>query len=693
MKQKLLILVLLITVCAAFVVACGGEDTPNINNLQSKYTTTPAPVTTRVTTPQGSLNTYDLSSSSLNMIPWRVESADASIAKGAVLSDGRGIQITGISAGKTTLTVYDDFGHALALDITVNADRGVTCGKFEPFSEPNSRNIVFDCGAIANDGKADTAAIQAAIDELSVIGGGKVYIPRGTYESGLIEFKENIHLVLAGTVEDATVGYTAEVKKRVDSGEFAVIKALDHDMFHNWKKGTRGVTGVDNYSITGGVLDMQGKSRCILFVCADNASLTNVIMKDCLNDHAIQVTGSTNITIKNVMFAGYNTGGNLSTGEEVQVEAAVEGATGISGMFGEGEKYFCKNVVIDNCYFGKSDKYGSQTIAIGHHGHRELSDVDGYTISNCVFDNNRNYSIKTTSYSNVKIINNTFISDGDNRAKGGVSNFTFIYVQSSDGTVTAPALDANKKPVNAVLAYGCSRQGHQNVQISGNSFTMNGSKVIRRVIIAESKSYNYGAKTVNSMLKHMGIGNTAVSYTGYIPVRNVIYNMSFTNNRITVNCTETEYEENLLYFENIYGLTYSGNTITSAVDFSDSYGDAKGVKVVNCVTGNDMYTRTIEMTRYTGHGDLGVSLAMADGRTVKLLPSGTQKLVIKSPEGRGSFELVYEDNGDLSVKVTANNGYAFAGWTVESTGEAYAPTGETAGVSSALTLVAQFERK
>ena len=45
---------------------------------------------------------------------------------------------------------------------------------------------VLDYGAVPNDGKLDTAAIQRAIDETSAHGGGTVVIPSGVYDVGAI---------------------------------------------------------------------------------------------------------------------------------------------------------------------------------------------------------------------------------------------------------------------------------------------------------------------------------------------------------------------------------------------------------------------------------------------------------------------------------------------------------------------------
>ena len=55
---------------------------------------------------------------------------------------------------------------------------------------------VLDYGAVADDGKLDTEAIQKAIDEVSEKGGGKVIIPSGGYDTGANTLKSNVNLCL-----------------------------------------------------------------------------------------------------------------------------------------------------------------------------------------------------------------------------------------------------------------------------------------------------------------------------------------------------------------------------------------------------------------------------------------------------------------------------------------------------------------
>lgn len=68
---------------------------------------------------------------------------------------------------------------------------------------------VLDYGAVPNDGKLDTAAIQRAIDETSAHGGGTVVIPSGVYDVGAITLKSNVNLHLES--KDTVLRFTRDI--------------------------------------------------------------------------------------------------------------------------------------------------------------------------------------------------------------------------------------------------------------------------------------------------------------------------------------------------------------------------------------------------------------------------------------------------------------------------------------------------
>lgn len=60
------------------------------------------------------------------------------------------------------------------------------------------KNLVSDYGAVSNDGKDDTPALQRAIDQLTrKSGGGSLFIPQGVYEFGSVVLKSNVHIFIA----------------------------------------------------------------------------------------------------------------------------------------------------------------------------------------------------------------------------------------------------------------------------------------------------------------------------------------------------------------------------------------------------------------------------------------------------------------------------------------------------------------
>ncbi len=74
---------------------------------------------------------------------------------------------------------------------------------------PDYSVSVLDYGAVPNDGVLDTAAIQAAIDDVSQKGGGMVIVPSGAYDTGAITLKNNVNLHLES--EDTLLRFTKEI--------------------------------------------------------------------------------------------------------------------------------------------------------------------------------------------------------------------------------------------------------------------------------------------------------------------------------------------------------------------------------------------------------------------------------------------------------------------------------------------------
>ena len=73
---------------------------------------------------------------------------------------------------------------------------------FKPFDTPElpyfpDREVnILDFGAVGDGATDCTSAIRAAIENIAALGGGRVVIPSGKFNTGPIHFKSNVNLHL-----------------------------------------------------------------------------------------------------------------------------------------------------------------------------------------------------------------------------------------------------------------------------------------------------------------------------------------------------------------------------------------------------------------------------------------------------------------------------------------------------------------
>lgn len=144
-----------------------------------------------------------------------------------------------------------------------------------------------DYGANNDTTCTSTKAIQDAIDECSLNGGGRVVIPAGTYKSGTIVLKDNVELHLSNgailkasrNAEDFIIFPHTEYRSLKDIGGWASLIYAD---------------GAKNISITGnGTIDGDGKGirGMIRNVSGDcNGRPRNILLISCANVRVSDVT-------------------------------------------------------------------------------------------------------------------------------------------------------------------------------------------------------------------------------------------------------------------------------------------------------------------------------------------------------------------------------------------------------------------
>jgi polygalacturonase len=141
---------------------------------------------------------------------------------------------------------------------------------------------------------ASTAGIQAAIDECSAHGGGRVIFEPGVYHTGALFLKDNVNLVIDEGVELwALMGleYYPEIKTRV-----AGIEMM-------WPSGIINILDKKNVAVTGkGLINAQGKYNWERYWNLrhqyEPKGLRWASDYDCKRVRTVQISNSENVTLK-----------------------------------------------------------------------------------------------------------------------------------------------------------------------------------------------------------------------------------------------------------------------------------------------------------------------------------------------------------------------------------------------------------
>ncbi|MBO5415873.1 MAG: hypothetical protein J6A83_04510 [Clostridia bacterium] len=596
-----------------------------------------------------------IASSELGLLAYFTGTEKYYVADAKVEENGD-ITLTSYNPGTTVITVKNSYGEEMSLTVTVGLDYDFESIDIRKFEMPD--NYVYATNYGMNPERSDNAKyLQAAIDSLKT--GGVVYIPKGNYYSTFVRLKSNVKLRLEGILPEYNTEFTDELSAAIESGNtFARIIAVNGDMFANHEKGGYGRYGADNFEITGGVLDMAGKSRCFIWCCAENVLLENVIMTDCMNDHAIQVTGCKNVTIRNVMFAGYNAGSNTSGAELIQIETSHPGAIGTgtvtASKFDEYEFYSCENVAIENCYFGKSDRYDSATYFIGHHVHNSGPSVRGLKIMDCTFDNPRIVAIRAYAFTDVEIADCVFLSDESNSV---VSEARYmIELTFNTGHV--------KLPSGAYLSTAEDRGGTQNLRIHDNEFTIgDDSSMAGFIKTLRSGITQYDAMGYSNISETDFYTETPKSFTGYKLVTTRISDIYLHNNSFTVS---NGADDNLFYLKDVRGVEFKGNTFD--IDGVEILGDDYYGAYLEGSTMAEECRKNFVIKATSANRDTPIVLVSAAGNIEAYCTASSTgsyyNLIVSCEEG-GVIERRTDKNGVLYVEAVADEGYKFVGYRAD----------------------------
>ena len=679
MKRFLLFITL--SLVAVLAVSCtGGSDTPETTVAETELITEAE--TTALIPVESS--TVTVANPGWGFPAYSVEVANPDILSATLVKGSYNVTVTSHHVGETEIAVLDCFGHKATVKAAVAEDGSITYEAFpceEDFISAAKYGII---GSKTSTNLSDqTAKLQSLIDGTAKKGGGTIFLYPGFYKISLICMREGVTLKMYSGFTDAREGYTAELAEKVNNGEVTVLM-VTRIISTDYKD--YGRNSAKNFTLSGGVIDNDHSTQStLLFGLSENIVIENMVFKDIKNNHVIQLTGSDNVTVRNCIFAGFEWGGTF-TRETIQVEQSHPGAhssdyANAPQRFDYGEIYGCDNIVIDSCYFGPSDELPGAHIAIGHHGTAHESVCDGFKITNNVFDRPTYAAIRFASITNVEITGNTFTATADSNKLCNDANPAFIILYSNTSDVTYNNVVDSRK---ITKAFAFEQAGTHNVNISNNTFTVErGSD--KKIIVVTGTSTTPGAIYQENVLRQDTYNSTPYKVTGYFKATNYIGNINFTDNSVTYS-GQPGVKDYVFRFQSVYGLTFENNSLSfNSCSFAKSDDGITGLSKASVKSGTAAETYTIQSKA----SNKAICLTQADGSATNLVFVLADTQTIIAGEG-GRIELANGANGDVIVKVIADEGYVFDGWTMD--GEPLTQTGNFK-ITKKTTFTAVFKKK
>jgi parallel beta-helix repeat protein len=423
---------------------------------------------------------------------------------------------------------------------------------------------VLDYGAVGNGVADDLAAFEAALTAAYDAGGGVVWVPGGrTY--GISNY---MHILSNTTI----MAYGATIKGIANRGLAKLYKESDTTL--------TGYNGHSRIQIYGGIWDVNasdGSSGTVTavvdaFLMGHNRNVIfrDIIVRNVSGAHAIDVTACQGVQVLGCRFEGFkdNTP-DQSSGfrEAIQLDFAISGS-GINGSF-DGTP--SKDILIEGCYFGPSDRLGGFGRAIGSHS-----------------------SASATSWcENIQILGNRI----EATVQGGIRAYAWkgavIENNLISGTGSAGIIVTGPDPAVTGYALAC-----QDIAIRGNTVgPSGGSSPIRVEGFATARPI--GVSISGNRISGSGSTGIYVSQAAAPLVTGNQVNACTTSSIYVINCSEPSVTDN---------------------QSNDSGGTALGIDT--CAGG---FVSTNVVNGSSGHGILvsgGSHISVSTNRVVAAAGSG-----------------------------------------------------------------------
>lgn len=384
-------------------------------------------------------------------------------------------------------------------------------------------------GAKGNGVDSDTAALRDcfAYGTNILIPEGKAY-PFWSY----IPVKSNTRIQLDGTL------------KAIGDHNDDSIEFFSRDVE------APGYSGVHDVILSGkGTIDMQGDvlpesyATPIRIHHAKNILIQGITIKNYSQFHAIEIGGSTDITLDGIKIKGCFANGNTGSHEAIQLESINEGGT--SGAIPY-DGTLTKNITIKNCLFTGSAEGGLAYRAIGAHSNYNDSTwtnfFDNIDIIDNVFENNQSITIMFDSnVKNMRIVGNEFI---DNASYASIHLANYMR-------------DCN-------IENNTFRGNQQNViWIGSNASTVDTSNRLDRIVIRNNTILNYNQSNQSGI---SGVAMLGVNNNCSIVDNTLNFPSNYSNQPFYLSPTYAPYSTNFV----VEGNTINGKYVSMANTFEHS---------------------------------------------------------------------------------------------------------------------------
>ena len=330
-------------------------------------------------------------------------------------------------------------------------------------------------GAIADGVTLNTAAIQAAIDECSSAGGGKVVIPSGTYKCGTIWLKPNVelhlelgaHLLASDNMDDYNdldayeqnrscaveewVGKHLIIALEIENSAITGLGTIDGNCHAFVDRFTDYPQYHNGYIWSGGMSQLKDKERqrpgqLICFIECKNVTVQDITIKDSpcwslyfLGSEYVRVRG---IKVSNPSWMLNSDGIDIDASRYVTVSDCIihTGDDAITLRACENQlknkNMRCEYVTITNCVLNTSICAFRIGVGLGSISHARISNVVIERCCNAIqlctsYSNKGKVNIDDVNFSGISAYNTDRLIEAFSRNGASIKNITVENVRST----------------------------------------------------------------------------------------------------------------------------------------------------------------------------------------------------------------------------------------------------------------------